>query len=143
MTDLIREPARKPCASCPYRRDVPSGVWAADEYTKLRGYDRETFDQPPGVFLCHQQDGRVCAGWVGCHDMGESLAVRLGAAVGVLAPEVVDALYEYETPVPLWSSGAEAAAHGLASVRAPGPTARRVVEKIERRRTALPRGGTR
>lgn len=25
----------EPCETCPYRRDVPSGVWSADEYRKL------------------------------------------------------------------------------------------------------------
>ncbi|WP_367277007.1 DUF6283 family protein [Bradyrhizobium sp.] len=23
------EPAPKPCGSCPYRRDVPSGIWGS------------------------------------------------------------------------------------------------------------------
>ena len=61
-------PARTPCATCPYRTDVPSGVWAPEEYAKLLAYDEETAYQPLSVFLCHQVDGRVCAGWAGCHD---------------------------------------------------------------------------
>lgn len=34
MTKLT--PRKTPCASCPYRKDVPSGVWEASEYEKLR-----------------------------------------------------------------------------------------------------------
>lgn len=60
-------PSRCPCASCPYRRDVPSGVWAPEEYEKLRRYDAPTMEQPPQVFLCHQKNrdtaNRVGAGW--------------------------------------------------------------------------------
>lgn len=49
----VRGPAPQPCASCPYRRDVPSGIWAAEEYAKLPAYDADTPFQPPHLFLCH------------------------------------------------------------------------------------------
>lgn len=39
--------APKPCASCPYRRDVPEGVWHPEEYSKLRAYDGSTGEQSP------------------------------------------------------------------------------------------------
>ena len=39
-TDKSRRVRPKPCASCPYRCDVPSGVWHPDEYAKLEVYDR-------------------------------------------------------------------------------------------------------
>jgi hypothetical protein len=131
----VRPPAPRPCESCPYRRDVPSGVWAPEEYAKLPLYDRPTFEQPPAVFLCHQQDGRVCAGWAGCHDMDESLALRF-AAHGMPA-DTLDAIRDHVSPVPLWPSGEAAAAHGLAEVDAPGADAERVIAKLVRR------GGTR
>ena len=132
MTDEIREPARNPCGSCPYRRDVPSGVWAESEYAKLPAYDNaETFAQPGGLFLCHQQDGRVCAGWAGCHDMDNNLALRFAASD--MDPEVLDAILDYRTDVPLWESGAAAAAHGMAEIETPDARARRVVAKIERK----------
>jgi hypothetical protein len=35
----INPPAPKPCESCPYRKDVPSGVWSEGEYRKLPQYD--------------------------------------------------------------------------------------------------------
>lgn len=64
---------------------MPSGVWHPDEYAKLPGFDRPTAEQPPGVFLCHQQNGRVCAGWAGCHDMAQSLGVRFAVQSGALS----------------------------------------------------------
>lgn len=129
----VRGPAPRPCESCPYRRDVPSGVWAAEEYEKLPAYDRETMHQPPGVFLCHQQDGRVCAGWVGCHDMSQSLGLRFAAHS--MDPADVAACLDYTSPTPLFKSGTEAAAHGLAGLERPGAVARRVMQKIQRRRS--------
>lgn len=125
----MKPPAKTPCGSCPYRRDVPSGVWAAEEYEKLPPYDRETGEQPPAVFHCHRQDGRVCAGWAGCHDMEESLGARLAASMGWIEG---DALLGYETSTPLWDSGAEAAEHGLREIGSPSPEAQRVIGKLTR-----------
>ena len=127
-------PAPRPCGSCPYRRDVPSGVWAEDEYAKLPPYDGESWEQPFGVFYCHQADGRVCAGWAAVHPMTESLALRLAAASGRIPPEEFEAILDYTTDVPLFGSGAEAAAHGLAEVEAPTEEAGRVIAKLARRR---------
>jgi hypothetical protein len=106
-------------------------VWKADEYAKLPAYDGYTGDQPLGVFLCHQQDGRVCAGWAGCHDMENTLAIRFAVAEGRLDTETIEAIFDYETDVPLWASGAEAAAHGLAAVYDPDADARRVIDNLE------------
>jgi Family of unknown function (DUF6283) len=131
---VIGGPKPFPCASCPYRRDVPSGVWAEEEYAKLPEYDNETGDQPPGVFLCHQTDRRVCSGWAGCHDGEHLLALRLAAGMGVMDDHAIEATIDYVSPVPLFATGAEAAAHGLGGVPAPGPDAKAVMEKIERRR---------
>lgn len=128
-----REPAKNPCGTCPYRRDVPSGVWASEEYEKLPPYDNETGAQPPHLFACHQADGRLCAGWVGCHDMDNSLAVRLGSNIGALTPEVTQAVLGYRTEIPLWASGAEAAEHGLAEVNEPSWEARRKIERLLRK----------
>lgn len=125
---LILPPAPNPCGSCPYRRDVPSGVWSLEEYAKLPSYDGETGDQPFGIFLCHQQDGRACAGWVGCHDMDESLAFRLAAATGRI--ENPDAFLDYATPTPLFASGAEAAQHGVEAINDPDVDARRVIDRL-------------
>lgn len=128
----VRAPAPRPCESCPYRLDVPSGVWVAEEYAKLPAYDRPTSEQPGGLFLCHRQDGRVCAGWAGCHDMANTLAVRLASLS--LPTQVIDAILDYVSPVELWPSGTAAAAHGLAEVEAPGEDAGRLIGKLTRRR---------
>lgn len=132
----LRPPAPAPCGSCPYRTDVPSGIWAREEYEKLPAYDQDTALQPIGVFMCHQVDGRICAGWAGCHDMGESLGVRIAQAQGDLTPEDAQTLYAYTTTTDLFPSGAAAAAHGLADERNPSPAARRASAKILARRRA-------
>lgn len=135
-----KAPASHPCGSCPYRRDVPSGLWHREEYTKLPRYDAETFAQPTGIFLCHQADGRVCAGWAGCHDTYELLALRLAQNVWGMTDADLQATLDYESPVPLFASGAEAAEHGMAEVDDPGPAARRAIDrlaaKLDRRGTA-------
>ena len=129
MTEF--EVRKTPCASCPYRRDVPSGVWAESEYEKLRGYDGSIQEQAEaeafGVFNCHQGDGQVCAGWAGCHDMSNNLAVRLAARGRNIAP-----LLEYTTTVPLFSSGNEAADHGEADIGHPSEDAMDTADKIAR-----------
>ena len=126
----IKGPAPRPCESCPYRRDVPSGVWSADEYAKLRDYDAQTYDQPMAAFQCHQTErdnpqARLCAGWVGTHGV-ELLALRLEVSRGEVGPEVFD----YTTDVPLFASGTEAAEHGEADIEHPGEQARALVAKI-------------
>lgn len=139
MTQTIKPPAPRPCASCPYRVDVPSGVWDAEEYAKLPPYDEDTPFQPMGVFLCHQVNGRACAGWAGCHDMENSLAVRLAEGNGLLTPDDADELIGYTTDVPLFTTGREAADHGLARVTNPTVDAVRTMDKITRRRAATDR----
>lgn len=118
--------AKAPCGSCPYRKDVPAGVWAAHEYEKLPAYDGGTVEQlmngATGLFYCHQQDGKLCAGWVGCHDMDHAFAVRMNP----IAPEA----HEYVSPVPLWPSGQAACDHGLSGVDDPDPKARRLIGKL-------------
>lgn len=64
------------------------------------------------VFSCHQQDGSVCAGWLGHRDPLDLLAVRIGIADGRLDPSCA----EYSTTVPLWPTGADAARHGSAAI---------------------------
>ncbi|MEH0985878.1 DUF6283 family protein [Micromonospora sp. CPCC 205556] len=125
----VRGPGTSPCGTCPYRRDVPSGVWDASEYAKLADYDAPTALQPAGLFLCHQADRRVCAGWAGCHDGNELLALRLAALQG-MSPHEIAAIRDYTSPVPLFGSGREAAAHGMAGIDAPGPKARRAIERL-------------
>ena len=131
---VIRRPAAAPCASCPYRRDAPSGVWAAEEYAKLRLYDRPAGEQPTGVFLCHQCNGRACGGWAGCHDTDDLLALRLAVLVGDMSPAEADATRRYVSPVPLFACGAEAAEHGMRDIDAPSPRAQQMAHRLRTKR---------
>ncbi len=141
MTDndaRVSGPAPRPCDSCPYRQDVPSAVWHPDEYAKLRAYDLDTTSQPAGLFQCHQHEGgdpraRLCAGWVGCHGE-ELLGLRLALITGAIDGATFERSITYQSPVPLFTSGAAAAAHGMRDATHPSADARRLVRKIVRRR---------
>lgn len=122
---------------------MPSGIWASEEYEKLRRYDNETHEQPASVFQCHQNDAaspasRIGAGWVGRHDAIELLALRLVLASGGIDAGTYQEIVEYVSPVPLFTCGADAADHGQAEINHPGPGARRLIRKITRVRGDIP-----
>lgn len=133
-----KPPAARPCGSRPYRTDVPSGIWHPDEYDRLPAYDNDTAHQPMALFMCHQVDGRLCAGWVGCHDMDNSLAVLVAAMTGTLPDDTVQAVLDYTTPTSLFPTGQAAADHGRADVDHPSPAAVRAITKITTRRGGTP-----
>ncbi|WP_245552297.1 DUF6283 family protein [Nocardia aobensis] len=139
--EVMGPPAPRPCSSCPYRRDVPSGVWHADEYDKLREYDSVMSEQPPALFQCHQTDAdsdlrRLCAGWPGCH--GDNLlALRLALIQRRISPATFEATIGYHSPTPLFGSGTAAAEHGRRDIDTPGPSAIGAIAKIIRRRPDL------
>jgi hypothetical protein len=128
MTNLTKAP-KKPCGSCPYRRDVPSGIWSADEYDKLPDYDGEMWEQPHMLFLCHQQDGCLCGGWLIAHGVDDLLALRAHAR------ELDPSVWSYVSDVPCFASGAEAAAHGKAEIDNPPPAALRMISALVRKRS--------
>jgi hypothetical protein len=119
--------APRPCASCPYRRDSPSGLWEKHEYDKLPAYDGDIPEQVANngfaAFMCHQKDGHLCAGWVAAHGPHNLLALRLDRNID---PSV----YDYETDVPVFASGAAARDHGLRNMDEPGLKARRLMLKL-------------
>jgi hypothetical protein len=119
--------ARVPCGSCPYRQDVLSGLWEATEYDKLPAYDGPTWGQAMSLFLCHQRTGNLCAGWLACHDPHELLALRLHHR------SVDPAVYDYETDIPVFNSGAEAREHGMRNIKRPGATAKRMIAGLVRK----------
>ena len=127
-------PPKRPCGSCPYRRDVPSGIWDPSEYAKLPAYDAETWAQPIKLFMCHQQDGCLCGGWIAAHGAESLLALRIAAPH--LAPETFD----YTPGVPVFGSGAEAAAHGMAQVASPPPEAIRKMAGLVRQQRKRSKG---
>jgi Family of unknown function (DUF6283) len=116
----------RPCPTCPYRRDVPSGLWARSEYDRLVGYDAPTFAQPTAVFACHSTPDELCHGWAVVHmargHEHELLALRLRWPDGGVP----------DAAVPLFESGAAAAAHGLAQIDDPPAAAREAVGKLVR-----------
>ena len=61
------EVRKKACSACPYRKDVPSGVWDHAEYEKLRPYDNITPEQPFMGFACHATPEYFCHGWAVVH----------------------------------------------------------------------------
>ena len=120
--------APRPCASCPYRQDAPSGFWQEHEYNKLLAYDGDIPDQlfkgATATFGCHQRDGNLCAGWVAAHGATNLLALRLQQR------KVPRRTWNYKTDVPVFSSGAEARAHGMRDMEQPGEKALRLMEKL-------------
>lgn len=120
--------AKRPCGSCPYRKDVPSGVWSENEYQKLPDYDNDMPEQPQARFDCHQRDGNLCAGWLACHGPENLLSLRIAHILGrVIVPEV----WTYKTDVPVFASGQEACEHGMAEVDNPGPEALALIAKLQ------------
>lgn len=120
----------KPCETCPYRRDVPSGVWSAHEYRKLPEYDKPTSQQPPGIFFCHQSNEFVCNGWAVVHGLNprrgyELISLRFAALFDNPLEEIP------RSNVPLFSSGAAAAKHGLRDIDRPSRKAIRAIEKLQ------------
>lgn len=131
MEEVKHHALPAPCKSCPYRRDVPSGVWSANEYQKLPAYDGEMVEQlahgGTGLFLCHQRNNALCSGWLACHGPGNLIAMRLHAG------HVEPAAFDYRTDVPVFSSGMEAAAHGMRDIEAPSVEAGRMMDRLERK----------
>lgn len=118
-----------PCEACPYRKDVPSGVWAHHEYEKLRGYDNPIYAQPPQAFACHSTPAKLCNGWAIVNDNlhhGHVLALRLAGRPEVPEPKVA-----------LFETNAEAADHGQREIEEPGVMASLVVERLEAKHARL------
>lgn len=138
---------KRACSSCPYRRDVPSGVWAREHYELLRDMDsRRTIKVPmlgpndetvmvdapnpnPGTFHCHQSNatGRptVCRGWLSVER--NSIGVRLLASFGGIEYEDIPDEDESAT---YYSSGTEAAEAGLRDIENPSSEARLLCRKL-------------
>jgi hypothetical protein len=126
-----KPPRKTPCASCPYRKSVPSGLWHESEYRKLERYDGETHEQQTvNLFSCHQGEGDICSGWLGHRDPLDMLAVRIGLSMGTIDGRSA----EYTTTVPLFASGREAAEHGMQDIETPSDDAVEAIQKIVKKR---------
>ena len=120
----------RPCIACPYRKDVPSGVWSASDYDKLPPYDQPTGQQPPAPFGCHATPEHLCSGWAQVHTSrgreNDLLALRLAAVMGL----------DVEVPpksVELFESGTAAAEHGKRDIDNPDPEAVRTMQLLLRK----------
>lgn len=120
------KPPARPCGSCPYRKDVPSGIWDVSEYVKLPAYDGDITNQVVkgafGLFMCHQRDGCLCGGWLQSHGTDDLLALRLNS--------VDPSAWNYTSEIEVFGSGAAAALHGLQDIADPSPEARRFMDGI-------------
>jgi len=127
----VTEIRKRPCSACPYRKDVPSGIWAPEEYDKLRNYDNETPYQPYNGFSCHATPEFYCNGWAMCH-------TARGAAYDLMALRF-DPPAEWPDPsgVELFGSAAEAADHGQRDADAPAEAAVVAIEKLVRQHARL------
>jgi len=127
---------REPCSACPYRQDVPSGVWQSHEYEKLRPYDKPTAEQPFSTFACHATPDHHCHGWAVVHTSRgnefDLLALRIAA--------INDYIEIPEAAVPLFDSGNDAADHGQADIDDPSPAARATIDRLTRKYPRI-RGG--
>ncbi|WP_352236967.1 DUF6283 family protein [Lentzea sp. NBRC 102530] len=101
---------------------VPAGraLWnlAPVEYAKLPRCDARTVARPAALFQCHQTDTihalrRICAGWAGCHDGDELLALRVAKKEGWITTETAQATVQNHSPVPLFASGQAAVNRGM------------------------------
>jgi hypothetical protein len=105
---------------------VPSGVWAHEEYEKLRRYDKPTGEQPVGAFSCHATPEKLCHGWVVVH-------TSRGHAFDLLALRLLFEPVHIPAPaVPLFESGNEAADHGQKSIDRPDADALRAMGSLLR-----------
>lgn len=138
MTELTVD--KVPCKSCPYRKDVPSGVWSAEEYDKLPAYDEDApFTMAKLThFDCHQRTGKLCAGWVGCHGGRNLLGLRMAISQD---HTVADEVWNYVSPIALWESGKAAAEHGKKHIKRPLAAAKRMVSTLVRKRDREGWGG--
>lgn len=136
MTGLVEvdvlPPDKGACTSCPYRKNVPSGVWAALEYLRLPDYDRPYEAQPRPAFLCHRQTRKLCAGWIGTHGGNRLLAIAFLWMTRSIDKATWKALLAYQPDprIELFKSGREACDHGLRDIEAPSPEALAVVASV-------------
>jgi len=120
---------KEPCETCPYRTDVPSGIWAHQTYEMLRPYDEPTGEQPFAVFGCHCNPEQYCHGWAVVHNSRGHQFELLAMRIHGLGPGDVP-----QSDVIFFGSGNEAADHGQADLAHPSDEARAAVDKLMKRK---------
>lgn len=111
---MITEMPTAPCRFCPYRKDVPAGIWHPGDYKRLPAYDRRTAEQPEAAFACHKRPEQMCGGWAH-HANYDTLALTILVIVRRrFTAEQGHQISAYSSPVPVFDSHTAAAEHGLA-----------------------------
>ena len=80
-----------PCKSCPYRKDVKKEFWHIAEFQKLLDSEQTQFGS---VYLCHQNDGSACIGFLMNQDRRRfpSIALRMTLIDHNITREYLDQL---------------------------------------------------
>lgn len=124
---------KRPCSTCPYRKDTPPGIWDSSEYERLPDWDEDSPEIQMGLFLCHhsnfQTTETLCRGWLTV--ASESIAVRIAMMDGKVDPDEVYA----DVDVPLYATGQEACEAGLSGVDSPDEDARQAIDRLIRKKT--------
>jgi len=79
---------REPCPECPWRTDVPTGVFPAEAF---RHSARTAADMAESLFGCHMagpETPQTCAGFL-LRNAEHNLAVRIAIASGRIDPDKV------------------------------------------------------
>lgn len=124
-----------PCATCPYRKDTPPGIWDRSEYEKLPAWDgTEMHEMNTAVFMCHSAniggEKRACRGWLEVHS--ENKGVRINMITGRITMNKTT-----PTDVPLYDSGAQARRAGIRGVKRPSEKACSAIGKIVKARSRV------
>ena len=136
---------RKPCASCPYLKSTPSGVWAAEEYTRLCKYDGDMGSQlmegGNGLFMCHQNNGEettpcMCRGWTDTHGAENLVAICLSLSSGGGGSKFPDDLWEH-SGADVYASGQEACDAGMRDIEQPQELAKKTQSLLLRKNKRL------
>lgn len=80
---------REPCEQCPWRADLPTGVFPAEAY---RISANTAYDASFNTFACHMSGSEkpaTCAGFL-LRNADNNLGVRFAAAQGVLKTPITD-----------------------------------------------------
>ncbi len=66
--------------------------------------------------------------------MDNSLALRMAAVTGAADEGTIEKILDYRCDVPLFATGADAAAHGKKNIENPGADAQRAIDKLTAQR---------
>jgi len=83
IPNIDLEAPKKPCAECPWRCDVPIGIWPVERFISLAN---TAYDMNIGIFACHksaEDHPTVCAGFL-ARGADHNLTIRRAYMTGKL-----------------------------------------------------------